>query len=200
MNKKIEETLSALVDDEINDFELKVLLQELENSSDNEKNKFFEKWNYLNSFSGLIKKINNKKRTDRVLLASSNFYIKVRKHISDHAIDQSSIKWRNLAVAASVTLVTILSLKNIGPYEENNSNSFIVDSNLDKEKKAQLLIEDNLNRSFISSPDVAILNKSSNLRDEEKKDELHNYLLKQHDSLSEEIIKKNAQHADFKKE
>lgn len=200
MNKINEETLSALMDNEVSDFELRRFLQDLEVLADDEKSKLLDKWQYLNIISNEIKKINDKGLSKPVFYASPNFHQKIKKNISDCSRDQSDLKWKNLAVAASFALVTIISLQKFGPYQGDSSKSFIVDSNSYEEKTVQFLNDDS-NQPFLSPTDLATSNESTNLKnEEEKQDELHELLLKKSDSISEKFLKKNAQHANFEEE
>lgn len=188
MSDQLSETISAIMDSQADDLEVRRLLKALDNASEEEASVILAQWESFHTIGSVLRNESISDNETPTMRASSSFAASVSAAIADEepmgkAIKQPSKSepmWKRFAVAATVTLAVLVGVQEYesmqaggASYTADNTTVVPAVKNAD-----QSLID--LTATQLASADLAVdspLSEASNLEAVEAQERLNEYLL-----------------------
>jgi sigma-E factor negative regulatory protein RseA len=119
MKDQLSETISAVMDSQADDLEVRRLLKALDNASEEEAAAILAQWESFHSIGSVLRNESRSNNETPTMRASSNFAASVSAAIADEAPmdkvarrpSKSDPMWQRFAVAASVTLAILVGVQ-----------------------------------------------------------------------------------------
>lgn len=119
MKDQLSETISAVMDSQADDLEVRRLLKALDNASEEEAAAILAQWESFHSIGSVLRNESRSNNETPTMRASSNFAASVSAAIADEApMDKAARRpsksdpmWQRFAVAASVTLAILVGVQ-----------------------------------------------------------------------------------------
>ncbi|MBT5293335.1 MAG: hypothetical protein HOL40_06405 [Cellvibrionales bacterium] len=119
MKDQLSETISAVMDSQADDLEVRRLLKALDNASEEEAAAILAQWESFHTIGSVLRNESRSNNETPTMRASSNFAASVSAAIADEApMDKAARRpsksdpmWQRFAVAASVTLAILVGVQ-----------------------------------------------------------------------------------------
>jgi len=188
MSDQLSETISAVMDSQADDLEVRRLLKALDNASEEEAAVILAQWESFHAIGAVLRNESTSANNASTMRASSSFAASVSAAIADQTpMDQTHNRpsknepiWKRFAVAATVTLAVLVGVQEYESMQEGGAN-------YTAENTAVVPAIENTNQSLIdltaiqlASSDAAVespISEAEKLEAVEAQERLNEYLL-----------------------